>query len=136
MSVNLAQIRQQLRQQVLMQRRWLAFQPRVMIALARDFAKLLNRCGNKYLAGRKWRDINNIYAFVACVELGKELLKERYMRLFIKYGFNASDASYMVEAYYNNEIKPKLSAGLGINNWEAIKNIALAGRTTQSTYLW
>ncbi len=37
-----------------MQRRWLAFQPRVMTALARDFAKVLNRCGDKYLAGRKW----------------------------------------------------------------------------------
>ncbi len=49
--VNLAQIRQQLRQQILMQRRWLAFQPRVMTALARDFAKVLNRCGDKYLAG-------------------------------------------------------------------------------------
>jgi hypothetical protein len=42
----------------------------------------------------------------------------------------------MVEAYYNNEIKPKLASSLGINNWEQIKNIALAGRTTQSTYLW
>jgi len=119
-----------------MQRRWLAFQPRVMIALARDFAKVLNRCGDKYLAGRKWKDTNNIYAFVACVELSKELLKERYMRLFVKYGFNANDASYMVEAYYNNEIKPKLSASLGVSNWEQIKNIALAGRTTQGTYLY
>jgi pantothenate kinase len=119
-----------------MQRRWLAFQSRVMVALARDFAKLLDRCGKKYLAGKKWRDVNNIYAFVACVELGKELLKERYMRLFVRYGFNANDASYMVEAYYNNEIKPKLASGLGINNWEQIKNIVLAGRATRSSYLW
>ena len=136
MSVNFAQIRQQLRQQVMMRRRWLAFQSRVMVALARDFTKLLDRCGKKYLAGKKWRDTNNIYSFVACVELGKEMLKERYMRLFTKYGFNASDANYMVEAYYNNEIKPKLAAGLGVSNWEQIKNIALAGRTTQSTYLY
>ncbi len=33
----------------------MAFQPRVMTALARDFAKVLNRCGDKYLAGRKWK---------------------------------------------------------------------------------
>ena len=136
MSVNIAQIRQQLRQQVLMQRRWLAFQSRVMVALARDFTRMLDKCGRKYLAGKKWRDVKNIYAFIACVELGKERLKERYMRLFVKYGFNAGDASYIVESYYNNEIKPKLAAGLGVNNWEQIKSMILAGRTTQSTYLY
>jgi hypothetical protein len=89
-SVNLAQIRQQVRQQVLTQRRWLAFQPRVMAALARDFAKLLNRCGKRYLAGKKWRNTCNIYAFVACVELGKKRFKMRYMDLFVKHGFNAN----------------------------------------------